>query len=652
MRTYFFIAIVFMLLFCSHPAPGQQNNPDVNGTWNGTVSYFEKSTGMIGTGERHVDVTIVQNKVTGSHSYKSEGELGGIHGTTNCQGIEGGELHILTIRKWDSTYDIHIISPACTGTSTGATGPIPYGPEKKDIIISNKKYDSPDLLTGTETTVRELPGDLGKVTTTITWNLTNKPIDAELIVTPGDYDNWLPVPGKDELTKGSLMTISLKLRGKDGKPLQVKAKSFELRLSGTSKEPGITINFPLSPQANQLPDLRFLPTGIAESVNEDQFISIPCTDGSTGKGYIGSYDGGGWTTLTAEAILQDGTHIKGHLLVSGGEENILIPKRITPESKMAIAWVLANRNANGIPKDLDDKETSNGNDKKGDGLTAYEEYRGVISQGKFKRLDPNKKEVGIDVIKPELTLFSEGIEVFKNASGLTPVIFHEDLNEVGLDRRLNKNALTNHNYDQYVLRLENTVIPSKAIGKAYGGPAIPAKTFAVVIDFYKIPHDYHYWEEIAGEMHIAMPFTLKDFEANTIAHELGHGVNCWHHGEGGEKLPNMFVTKDATNYRIFSYDGTEITKPYRIYGDIGEKGTQESGDVSCVMAYSPYYDWAYSKKGDSIFYYQTPLIPLGKQMCNSKEDKKNFNKKDQSGNNNYFGDATEGNCLKQIKLRD
>jgi hypothetical protein len=202
MRTYSFITIVFLLLFCLPPVLGQQINPDVDGIWNGTVSYSETEAGMLGTSERHVDVTIVQNKVTGSHNYKGEVELAGIHGTTSCQGTEGGELHILTIRKWDNTYDIHIISPVCTGTSTSTAGSEPYGPEQTDIIISNKKYSNPNILSGTETTIGELPGDMGKVTRTTTWSLTNKPIEAELIITPEDYDNWLPKPGKDELTKG------------------------------------------------------------------------------------------------------------------------------------------------------------------------------------------------------------------------------------------------------------------------------------------------------------------------------------------------------------------------------------------------------------------------------------------------------------------
>ena len=37
---------------------------------------------------------------------------------------------------------------------------------------------------------------------------------------------------------------------------------------------------------------------------------------------------------------------------------------------------------NGNPGEMDDEETTPGNSNNGDGLSAYEEYRGLISEGK------------------------------------------------------------------------------------------------------------------------------------------------------------------------------------------------------------------------------------------------------------------------------
>ncbi|MBL0130435.1 MAG: hypothetical protein IPP43_04345 [Chitinophagaceae bacterium] len=49
-----------------------------------------------------------------------------------------------------------------------------------------------------------------------------------------------------------------------------------------------------------------------------QSITIRCPGGCiTGAVKIGSYDGGGWTTLRAVAVMEDDTRIVGQLLVTG-----------------------------------------------------------------------------------------------------------------------------------------------------------------------------------------------------------------------------------------------------------------------------------------------------------------------------------------------
>src|SRR5258705_642788 len=143
--------------------------------------------------------------------------------------------------------------------------------------------------------------------------------------------------------KGSIMTINLKLQGKNGKPVKVIAESFELTLHNTSKEPGTTINYPVNPDADQLPDLRFLMHPGIESIEEDQSITVGSPDGITGKALIASYDGGGWTILTVEAILKGNPkRVLGHLLVPNGETDIRIPKR-DPNSKIAESWLKDNK---------------------------------------------------------------------------------------------------------------------------------------------------------------------------------------------------------------------------------------------------------------------------------------------------------------------
>src|SRR6266487_345843 len=451
-----------------------KNTINVGVKWTGTVTYesiiIHSNAAYNGKVEIHgtasfadalptmyrdietTDLNFTDDKGVGSHIVNSEiTDMTGKKCVGACNGNGQAELHAVVINEETNTYDIEVIFPGCVGPGNCKDDGVYIADDLEAIVSDYPLGTNKDVLSGSKKVTAELPGGLGTVTNTITWNLVrSKPVDVELIVkpeeTPAGYEKWVPIPGINELNKGSVMNISLELRSKNGKPLTVKVESFELTLHNTSREPGITINYPIEPDAKQLPDLRFLLLPTIESIDDDQFITVGSPDGTTGKAMIASYDGGGWTTLTAEAILKDKTHthIKGHLLVPNGEENILIPKRI-PGNKIALAWAKAH----GDPQDLDDKETSDGNKNNGDGLTAYEEYRGVISEGKFKRLDPQKKEVGIDVIKDELPFFAEGIKWFEKATGLTAVIFHEDLDEIGLDRRLNKNALTNHDYDQY-----------------------------------------------------------------------------------------------------------------------------------------------------------------------------------------------------------
>lgn len=614
----------------------------VEGKWNGNISLHVKYNGILGWSEKRINVYITDN--IGSGSIKLEGEtiIEGISmGKTSCSGAGEVELHTVVINRADSTYYIYTIGPVCSsGSDSLETGEV--------SIVDEPLGQTPNHLSGTKTTVAQVPGEVGTVTTTITWNLVRS-LDVELIVTPQNYNNWLPEPGRDELTKGSVINISLKVQRRNGQPSTLKAKSFELHLSSTSKEPGITLNAPLSPSSDQMPDLRFLEHPIAESLEEDQFIKIDCKDGSTGNAFIASYDGGGWTTLTVEAILEDDTHIKGSLLVSGGEQEIRIPKRDIG-SKIATAWLTANGN----PGEMDDDEItpiqkSAGNINKGDGLTAYEEYRGVISEGKFKRLNPKKKEVGILASRSDFSLFSEGIGWFKNASGLEIVRFDFDREEIAPDGKLNLNAKSAHDYDQYALYLLNGGLGGTGtLGIVYSrtnAPDIPAQIISVVADWNAIQAAYR--RRVTSTRPDLLKFTLQDYLAQTVAHELGHAVNIWHHGVDNP-YEDFNVNDNSASYRIFNRNGILITdRPYTL-SNIGFKtGTVESGDMSCMLNYYPYYSWGYTIGADGAHIFnQVPLLSLGKIFCKSK------NATGINATRLYFGDADKGNCLEQIKLRN
>ena len=633
----FFISIYLLIFFCMKPE--RSHSQDIAGKWSGTMTMEITSRSEVGTYHCKVNLIIVNNQVTGSVESYGEGKTG----TTTCSGSGKGELWRVAFSP-EGTYDLQAISPVYTCINTSSIPGVPsdtsVAPNGLDLIANDNSIEgSRSVLVGSRTETYNMAG-MGEQTTSVTWNLTG-PVDAVLIITPNNYDNWLPEPGKNEFMKGSVMTISLKLSDGYGQPPKIKARSFELKLSNTTSEPGITINFPLVPGSPGLPDLRFIGRLDAESPGKAQTINISCRDGMTGEAYIGSYDGGGWTTLTVEAILENSTRIKGHLLVPGGIQEIPIPKS-SPGSKIGLAWL----NANGNPQDMDDIETSAGNTNDGDGLSAYEEYRGVWIEGEFRRLDPQKKELGVWGKRNDISLFFDGFKWFENASGIKILKFDE--NEIGTTKRLNKNVATAHIYDQFVLKLERNSLPDGEFGKTFDGHGIPSSINKIIIDIDQAARKYQNTVRYYNTLNIPIPYTFGEFVAKTIAHELGHGVNIDHHGPSGTPI-NLNATVSVPNPMLHVYltTGEELTDPrYHLYGSAGRAQEQASGDISCLMNYLPGYDYSAKDINGVLHFYMVPDdLHIGSIFCTS-----------QAGtginiNPNYFGNAPNGKCQSRIKLK-
>jgi hypothetical protein len=594
--------------------------------------------------DESADLSFTDDKGSGSHTFHSEGTIGKQNCVTDCSSSGKAELHAIVINEVGNTYDIEVISPKCVGTTCGDDNTVQPYDEVVSVIVTDRQLINKDELGGTKIETGELPGGTGTFTRTITWHFTRttEP-DVELIVIPENYDRWLPRPGKNERTESdSTLKISLKLQGRNGVPTSKKAKSFELKLINTSTEPGMTINFPVN-SSNTSPDLKFLykaPTSVIVDTLA-QSLKIICNPSKqTGECKIGSYDGGGWTILNAEAILDDSTRVQGRLLFSNGEVDIRIPKR-DPNSHIAEAWLKTNGN----PVETDDKDTSKGNGNNGDGFTAYEEYRGVIANSNFKRLDPNRKEIGVQITKTDLTLFARGIGWFEIAGSIDIVIFDFDKDEIGPDGRLNMNIKTSHDYDQYALFVLNGGLGGN-LGRVYSKrnhPDIPAQIISVVADWNQIQSAYQ--RRVNGTRPEVLQFSLSDYLAQTVAHELGHAVNVWHHGVNNSY--DSFIVR-RTSDRIFDRNGNLITvRPMTLYSIGDSINTLESGDLTCMLNYYPYYSWGYTNGADGVnIFNEEPLIPLGRLFCKSK-NATGFN-----ATRLFFGNGEKGNCLGQIKLRN
>jgi hypothetical protein len=145
----------------------------------------------------------------------------------------------------------------------------------------------------------------------------NSKLGAELIITPEHYEDWKPAAGTGATTPGNKEKIGLLIQ-QNGTLLR--AISFEVKLFSTSRKGSMAAD-------NSDPhDIRFLPQPKADLTDDGQLIKIPCVDGVTGEVTIGSFHDKASTILAAEAILDNGTRIRGVLFLQGLTE-IPIPKQ-------------------------------------------------------------------------------------------------------------------------------------------------------------------------------------------------------------------------------------------------------------------------------------------------------------------------------------
>jgi hypothetical protein len=366
------------------------------------------------------------------------------------------------------------------------------------------------------------------------------------------------------------------------------------------------------------------------------------SDGATGFFFIASYDGGGWTDLKVKAVLEGGITIDGHLINPNGVTTIPVPKR-KPGSHIAESWA----SANGNPGDLDDEELIRPNQNKGDGLTAYEEYRGIWHNTSHTRLSPVKKELGVLVLQEEERLFTPGMNRLKNAAGIEVLPLYKS--EVANDRTINFNYEYGHEEYQYALRLQLGDLPGDESGHAFGAPNIPENVDPVIIDTVHIRLIHDDMIAVARLWGVPPTHSFEEELASVVAHELAHGINGRHHGRSTEAAPDSVATEGSIPpIRVFDYDGREITaRPYPIGKSVSRAGSQQSGNVTCIMAYNYLYSWVYKRIGLIDYYYRVPLYGIGTKLCTSRAGT------GLNANNKFFEDTPlgRGSCIMDLKFK-
>ncbi len=494
--------------------------------------------------------------------------------------------------------------------------------------------------------------------------------DVEVVVDIESYDAWMPRGTADGKLPGSELTAFATLKPKPGRTLSVKPSKFRFELQDTSREPGVCMNWPrlaataaATPREDAAFDLRFnaedgkLANADAQQIEVDRIENKD--DGTyTARATIQAWDFGGIGNLLVSAELDDGRTAFGALKGSG-EMLIPLPKR-RPGSRIAEAYRKKWKCDDPDEADVDAEPVGDGN--KGDGFSAYEEYRGFFRAGKHVRTWASTKDLFVVNTLGDPAV--EGLARFELGTGLH---VHEETlpEELTEDRVANPNRSASSPRSsqefQHGLRVGLRAGRDKSEVEMRSGAWRPKNADRVAIS--------------AALIADASSDDGADRLARTIAHELGHACGVRHHGDkdrgwvafvrhqaaGGAVVLEVrasmnpstgtFEVKDGTSgrqVRILSESGTEVPPDSAFFDDprfafVGVQGGQHSGHSGCFMRYIA-AGW-YVPEGsprDRVFW--EGGHPVGRELCEAPDADGAWKKR--------FGRASVGDCKHRFAVRD
>lgn len=441
-----------------------------------------------------------------------------------------------------------------------------------------------------------------------TWSLMPSGKGKTLILTKCD-SSWLPEDNNS-------VKITVKGDGLYGEAVKIRFTLFEI-----TKEPGTCLN---SKDENKNPDLDFFHPDNSES----KFSTIHSTKegfvAETAKAVknmtitVASRDFGAWGKLKAEAgfeglwqpiLTEEGkSYITIPLDESGGRENQIADKFETDKKLDA-----------GVDPRLDKECIEN----RGDGLSAYEEYRGfLIGRGnRHHRTNPKEPDL---FICPETQRLRQLLrEIHYNfPAGIKVHLIQHDQYKNSLEINPNNNL-----YNvvlQHGLWLVELDLPGGVWGETVGECDSPKSCEYASIDIEQ-HRNYHPYK--------------KKYLYNTIVHEIMHGISLEHHG--GD---HMYISQEADFY---------VEEPHGAYRHpMALYNGASSGDIRCVMSYptSMYYQdapehIAVDDQGRPRVFIDTIDKVRYNFLCSQKNGTG-------AGENLQLGPAEKGECVKSIQISD
>lgn len=459
-------------------------------------------------------------------------------------------------------------------------------------------------------------------------------------------------------------------------------RRFRFELSGTSREPGVCLNWP-SPSGPPFLgidpefDLRFDPaipgaTVLSPKGQKAGVRQLAGGDREPRRAWVrlDCFDFGAFADLQVYAELADGREIVGYR--KSGEEKqylIRIPERPSG-SRIAKVWRDEHHLTGADQADDDDQPLGDG--QKGDGFSAYEEYRGFRVRGAHVSPDPavkdlfirnqNKGPVGAACRLLEVTTAEEGRRGLKIWDELTPDEWHAS-------RIMNPNrgATSPRSSEEF----QHGILVQTRQGT--NGPALFSYADLVA----NPPRPKNVRSVVVHPL---------DNTVETIAHEIAHAIGIEHHGDTdyyaewvvreapqpdgtvnrwfeeqryqanvktGALTPvgspfRIRVFREGQNLEIRPANGTNVTvAPMPIY--VGRRGGEHSGDWYCIMRYNNAGAFIPRDRPiDRILPRPEILVilpgmnPYG--LCRSCQGT--------SSNPRRFGPAHRGDCARQLCVRD
>lgn len=520
-----------------------------------------------------------------------------------------------------------------------------------------------------------------KVTTDVSVSIGGPPNKYEAILEPvgsvqgaqiADYKHFIPIGDKPGDADGKNDSVAFRVYViKKDKPSEKVNIPFEVKYAlESSKEPGSSINDPLHGKDDN--DLEWHPivahmSGLQKQT--DTTLQSTPDQGGQLMAIVRSRDFGAYGKLRAHVHLKTGEELDAHLAGKTTIE-VAIPYDETG-NHIADEW--ENKQKLRSNAATADDEHADGNDHDGDGLTLYEEYRGVRCNGKHVRLDPSKKDLFL--VSLSSRSLDAGAAMFETATGKTVAVHVCKSGEVDPSTKVvNPNTSFGKGGVQHAVLVKEQAIPGADV-VAYTQPE--AVTSDGSIAGRRAARD----NTAASPGHVveldidpSKAATTANF-AYALAHETGHTVGIHHHGDSEPDQASIYKAWVAAGTAfLVDPSGKRIDWPKEAGTEVAQKSSQASGNVGCIMAYNNDFDLSLvgvvkddpalvtalkSEGKDSPLTLDRPLIAYAKlprrdgtTLCH-QPDGTDINAKDRKPFSVYGQPAPgRGNCFSQMLIKD